>query len=102
MKAQFLPLAAAWIFSLISPHGEAAPDAIGRADGPRDSRRCRLADEFGICMGNLEAQTVTFALGSADSVTGSALATGLSTASASSLLSPAAATSKSAAIARAP
>jgi hypothetical protein len=50
--------------------------------------------------GNLGAQTLTLALGSAD--LGSALATGLSTASASSLLSPAAATSKSAASARAP
>ena len=64
--------------------------AMGSAKG--------LAD----ALGNLEAQTVTFTLGSADSVHGSALATGLSAASASSLLSPALASSRSAAIARAP
>lgn len=53
-------------------------------------------------LGNLEAQTLTFSLGSADSVNGTALAMGLSTASASSLLLPAVAASKSSAIARTP
>lgn len=53
-------------------------------------------------LGNLEAQTVTLTLGSADTVHGTALAIGLSAAAASSLLSPAAASSQSAAVARAP
>lgn len=53
-------------------------------------------------LGNLEAQTVTLTLSSADSAQGNALAMGLSAASASSLLSPALASSRSAAIARAP
>jgi hypothetical protein len=53
-------------------------------------------------LGNLEAQTLTFTLSSADAIHGTALALGLSSASASSLLVPAAASSKSAAIARAP
>jgi hypothetical protein len=62
----------------------AAGSAIGLADA----------------LGNLEAQTVTLTLGSAGQ--GTALAIGLSAASASSLLSPAAASSRSAAVARAP
>jgi hypothetical protein len=53
-------------------------------------------------LGNLQAQTVTLTLGSADSVRRNALAMGLSAASASSLLSPAVANSLSAAIAKAP
>ena len=53
-------------------------------------------------LGNLEAQTVTLTLSSADAVHGNALAMGLSAASASSLLSPAAASSRSVAVARAP
>jgi hypothetical protein len=64
--------------------------AVGSASGVADA------------LGNLEAQTVTFTLSSADALHGNALATGLSAASASSLLSPAAASSRSAAIARAP
>jgi hypothetical protein len=64
--------------------------AVGSATG--------LADAFG----NLEAQTLSFTLSSADAVHGTALAIGLSTASASSLLLPAIATSKSSAIARTP
>ena len=64
--------------------------AVGSASGVADA------------LGNLEAQTVTFTLSSADSVHGNALATGLAAASASSLLSPAVAASRSAAIARAP
>ena len=53
-------------------------------------------------LGNLQVQTVTLTLSSADSAHGNALAVGLSAASASSLLSPAVASSLSAAIARAP
>ena len=53
-------------------------------------------------LGNLDAQTVTLTLSSADAVHGTALAIGLSAASASSLLSPATASSRSAAVARAP
>jgi hypothetical protein len=64
--------------------------AVGAASGVADA------------LGNLEAQTVTLTLSSADSAQGNALAMGLSAASASSLLSPAAASSRSAAIARAP
>jgi hypothetical protein len=64
--------------------------AVGSASGVADA------------LGNLEAQTVTFTLSSADWVHGNALATGLSAASASSLLSPAVASSRSAAVARAP
>jgi electron transfer flavoprotein alpha/beta subunit len=67
-----------------------AAGAVGSATG--------LAD----ALGNLEAQTVTLTLGSADSAQGNALAMGLSAASASSLLAPAVARSRSAAIARAP
>src|SRR5438270_781459 len=72
-------------------------EAVRLTDGAVGSATS-LADAWG----NLEAQTVTFALGSADSGTGSALPTALSTASASLLLSPAAATSKSAAMTQAP
>jgi len=64
--------------------------AVGSAIG--------LAD----ALGNLQVQTVTLTLSSADSAHGNALAMGLSAASASSLLSPAVASSLSAAIARAP
>ena len=64
--------------------------AVGSAVG--------LAD----ALGNLQAQTVTLTLSSADSAHGNALAMGLSAASAASLLSPAVASSLSAAIARAP
>jgi hypothetical protein len=53
-------------------------------------------------LGNLEAQTLSFTLGDTDATQGTALAMGLSTASASSLLLPAVATSKSSAIARTP
>lgn len=64
--------------------------AVGVASGVADA------------LGNLDSQTVTFALSSADSAHGNALAMGVAAASASSLLSPAAAASRSAAIARAP
>ena len=67
-----------------------AAGAVGSATG--------LAD----ALGNLQAQTVTLALSSADSGHGTALATGLSAASAASFLSPAAASARSAATARAP
>jgi|SRR6516162_2490358 hypothetical protein len=53
-------------------------------------------------LGNLEAQTLTFTLSSADAAHGTALALGLSSASASSLLVPAATSSRSSAVARAP
>jgi hypothetical protein len=53
-------------------------------------------------LGNLEAQTLSFTLGDTDATQGTALAMGLSSASASSLLLPAVATSKSSAIARTP
>jgi len=53
-------------------------------------------------LGNLDAQTVGLTLTSVDKVHGTSLAMGVSTASASSLLSPAMASSQSAAIARAP
>ena len=103
MKALFLPLATAGMFALVSPAAAGQPlrlsdtqmdrvtaGAVGSASGLANAR------------GNLEASTLTFALGSVDSGTGGALATGLSSASASSLLSPAAAMSKSSAIARSP
>jgi hypothetical protein len=64
--------------------------AVGSAAGVADA------------LGNLDAQTVTLTLSSADAVHGNALAMGLSAASASSLLSPAAASSRSVALARAP
>jgi hypothetical protein len=51
MKAQFLPLAAAWISRSSTPPRRAARDAVGRADGPRESWRCRLGDQLGRCMG---------------------------------------------------
>jgi hypothetical protein len=88
-----LASATAWGQPMILSDGQmdrVAAGAVGSATG--------LAD----ALGNLEAQTVTLALGSADSGHGTALATGLSAASAASFLSPAAATSRSAAIARAP
>jgi hypothetical protein len=67
-----------------------AAGAVGLATGSADA------------LGNLEAQTVTLALSSADAVHGTSLATGLSAASASSLLSPAVASSRAVAIAHVP
>jgi hypothetical protein len=64
--------------------------AVGSAIG--------LAD----ALGNLEAQTLTLTLSSADATHGTALAIGLSSASSASLLAPAVTSSKSSAIARAP
>jgi hypothetical protein len=69
--------------------GRVAAGAVGAATG--------LADAF-----NLESQTVTLTRGSADSAQGNAFAMGRSAVSASSLLAPAVASSRSAAIARAP
>lgn len=103
MKAQFLPLAAAWMFALVSPATAGQPLTLSDAQMDRvTAGAVGSATSLADAWGNLEAQTLTFTLGSVDSGTGSALATGLSTASASSLLSPAAASSKSSAIARAP
>jgi hypothetical protein len=103
MKSKLLLLVGASIFALTDAAVAGQPlmlsdaqmdrvvaGAVGSATG--------LAD----AVGNLEAQTVTLTLSSADSVHGTALAIGLSAASASSLLSPAAASSGSVAVARAP
>ena len=101
MKPQFLPLAAAWMSALVTPATAGQPLRLSDAQMDRvTAGAVGSATSSADASGNLAAQTLTFVLGSAD--LGSALATGLSTASASSLLSPATATSKSTAIARAP
>ena len=103
MKAQFLSLFAASMFALVSHATAGQPRALSDAQMDRvTAGAVGSATSLADASGNLEAQALTFTLGSADSASGSALATGLSTAAASSLFSPAAAASKSSAIARAP
>lgn len=103
MKDKFLLLAGASIF--VFANAAIAGQPVQLTDAQMDrvvaggvASATGLAD----ALGNLQAQTLTFSLGSADSVNGTALAMGLSAASASSLLLPAVATSKSSAIARTP
>jgi hypothetical protein len=104
MKIQFLPLATAWLFALVSP-AAAGQQPLRLSDAQMDrvtAGAVGSATSLADALGNLQAQTLTFTLGSVDSGNGGAFAAGLSTASASSLLSPAAATSKSSAMARTP
>ena len=103
MRKKLLLLAGAAAVMLASAATAAQPvhlsDAqIDRVTAGAVGSATSLAD----ALGNLDAQTVTLALTSADKLHGTSLATGLSAASASSLLSPAIASSRSAAIARAP
>jgi hypothetical protein len=103
MKTKLLLLAGAASFAFASVAAAGQPvvlsDAqMGRVAAGAVGSATSLAD----ALGNLEAQTVTLTLTTADAVHGTSLATGLSAASASSLLSPAVATSRSAALARAP
>jgi hypothetical protein len=103
MKNKLLLLTGAWTFALAGAAIAGQPLRLSNAQMDRVvAGAVGSASGVADALGNLEAQTVTFALSSADSVHGNALATGLSAASASSLLSPAAASSQSAAIARAP
>jgi hypothetical protein len=103
MKNKLLLLAGASMFTLTGAAIAGQPVLLSDAQMDRVvSGAVGSATGVAEALGNLEAQTVTFALSSADSVHGNALATGLSSASASSLLSPAAAASRSTAIARAP
>jgi hypothetical protein len=103
MKNKFLLLASAWSFALSSNDIAGQPVALSDAQMDRVvAGAVGSATGLAEALGNLQAQTTTFSLGSADSVNRTALAIGLSTASASSLLLPAIATSKSSAIARTP
>ena len=103
MKNKFLLLAGASIFAFASAAIAGQPVQLTDAQMDRVlAGGVASASGLAGALGNLQAQTLTFSLGSADSVNGTALAMGLSTASASSLLLPAVATSKSSAIARTP
>ena len=103
MKNKVLLLASAWSFALAGTAIAGQPVALSDAQMDRVvAGGVGSASSLADALGNLQAQTLTFSLGSADSVNGTALAMGLSTASASSLLLPAVATSKSSAIARTP
>jgi len=103
MKNKVLLLASAWSFALSSTAIAGQPVALSDAQMDRVVAGA-VASATGLAdaLGNLEAQTLTFTLSSADAIHGTALSTGLSSASASSLLVPAVASSKSSAIARAP
>ena len=103
MRNKLLLLAGAATVMLASAAGAGQPMVLSDAQMDRVAAgavgsAASLAD----ALGNLDAQTVTLALSSTDSVHGTSLATGLSVASASSLLSPAIASSRSAVTARAP
>ena len=103
MKQKLLLLASASMFALAGTAVAGQPLKLSDAQMDRVvagvvGSAVGLAD----ALGNLQAQTVTLTLGSADSARGNALAMGLSAASASSLLTPAVASSRSAAIAKAP
>jgi hypothetical protein len=103
MKNKVLLLAFAWSFAL--PSAAIAGQPVMLTDAQMDRVVAgTIASATGLAdaLGNLAAQTLTFTLSSADAIHGNALAIGLSSASASSLLVPAVASSKSSAIARAP
>jgi hypothetical protein len=103
MSNKVLLLASACSFALSSTAIAGQPVTLSDAQMDRVvAGAIGSATSLADALGNLQAQTLTVTLGSADSVHGSALALGLSTASASSLLLPARATSKSSAIARTP
>jgi hypothetical protein len=103
MKNKVLLLAFAWSFALASAASAGQPIVLSDAQMDRVVAGA-VASATGLAdaLGNLEAQTLNFTLSSADAIHGNALAIGLSSASASSLLVPAVASSKSSAIARAP
>jgi len=103
MKNILLLLAGSSIFAIASASSWAQPMILSDAQMDRVAAGAvGAATGLADALGNLGAQTVTLALSSADSGRGTALATGLSAASAASLLSPAVAMSRSAAIAQAP
>jgi hypothetical protein len=103
MKTKFLLLAGPWTVLLASAAIAGQPLSLSDAQMDRVvAGTVASATGLADALGNLEAQTLTFTLSSVDVVHGTALATGLSSASASSLLVPAVASSKSSAIARAP
>src|SRR5262249_49442071 len=103
MKVKFFLFASGCTFALAS--GATAGQPVTLSDGQMDrvvAGAVGSANSLADALGNLEAQTLTFTLSTADSLHGNALATGLSSASASSLLAPAVAASRSSAIARTP
>jgi hypothetical protein len=102
MKTKSLLLASAWTFVLASAANAGQPLALSDAQMDRVVAAGGIAAATGQAgaLGNLDAQTLTLALSSADQ--SSALAFGLASAAASSSVVPAAATSKSSTIARAP
>ena len=103
MKTKVLLVASAWSFAMAGIAIAGQPMALSDAQMDRVVAGAGgSAAGRSDALGHRQAQTVTFALSSADAAHGTALAVGLSSASASSLLVPAAASSKSFAIARAP
>jgi hypothetical protein len=101
MKLKFLYLVSTWMFIAIGP--AFAGKVVILTDAQMDRLAAgAVASATGLAgaSGNLAAQTLTFTLSTVDPSQHSALATGLSTASAASLLSPAVAESISSAIAQ--
>jgi electron transfer flavoprotein alpha/beta subunit len=103
MKEKLLQFVSASVFALAGTAVAGQPLKLSDAQMDRVAAGA-VGSAIGLAdaVGNLQAQTVALTLGSADSAHGNALAMGLSAASASSLLSPAVASSLSAAIAKAP
>ena len=103
MKRDFLPVFATWTLLFLSP--ATAGNYVVLTDAEMDrvaAGAAASAVSAADALGNLAAETVPFTLGAADSAHQSALAIGLSTATAASFLSPAVATSVSSVIARSP
>ncbi len=103
MKCALLPVFVTWTLLFLSPatagHYVVLTDAeMDRVAAGAAASAVSAAD----ALGNLAAETVTFTLSAADAAHQSALAIGLSTATAASFLSPAVATSVSSVIARSP
>jgi hypothetical protein len=103
MKTKFFVVAAVSTLMLASAAIGGQPVPLSDAQMDRVAAGAvGSATSLADALGNLQADTVTLTLGSADSANRNAFAMALSAASASSLLSPAAASSRSSAIARAP
>jgi len=95
-KASLLSLFATWMFVCAGP--ASAGETMILTDAQLDrvvAGAVASAAGFADASGNLAAQTLTFALGTVDPLQHAVVATGLSAASAASLMSPAAATATS-------
>jgi len=104
MKCALLPVFVTWTLLFLSP-ATAGHYVVVLTDAEMDrvaAGAAASAVSAADALGNLAAETVTFTLSAADSAHQSALAIGLSTATAASFLSPAVATSVSSVIARSP